>query len=392
MHILFDLRTYKQLSMSAGIYLADMVDAFLPALQEQDSVTIVFGLTTLLPWDPIEHPSVRYLIAREDPYSPAGKRELTQLCRLHQPDVWWSADAALSPPLRTKRFPIKAVYAIEAVRHLYGTCKQKHFLPFLARWQARQNLLAADALVCPNKAVASHTVYELGLALRRKVAVIPSGIHPIFRLHSDDEIVQMRRQYLIPQRYVLIASTSATAHYLVPVLAAMGANEEVSSVTCVILGDADLPNHLREVIRDCHLEGMVRFLNNNKLTANDIATLYSGAFLLFEPSQDVAYLPSILRAMAAGTPVVCAASQANEDLFGQAVLRVHPTDIREWSQALTTLTLSTSLRDRLIARGLAFSAAATSTAMAKQSFNFARELSLDPVEAVRNNHHTHRHD
>ena len=67
MHILFDLRTYKQLSMSAGIYLADMVDAFLPALQEDDLVTIVLGLTTLLPWEPLEHPSVRYLIAREDP-------------------------------------------------------------------------------------------------------------------------------------------------------------------------------------------------------------------------------------------------------------------------------------------------------------------------------------
>lgn len=392
MHILFDLRTYKQLSMSAGIYLADMVDAFLPALQEDDHVTIVLGLTTLLPWEPFEHPSVRYLIAREDPYSTAGKRELAQLCRLHQPDVWWTADAALTPPPRTKRFPIKAVFAIEAMRNLYGTRAKKSLLRFFQPLQARKNLLLADALVCPNKAVASHTVYELGLALRRKVAVIPSGIHPIFRVHSDEEVLQMRRQLLIPQRYVLIASTSATAHYLEPVLAAMGANEEVSSVTCVILGDADLPNHLREVIRDCHLEGMVRFLNNAKLSPAEIATLYSGAFLLFEPSQDVAYLPSILRAMACGTPVVCAASQANEDLFGQAVLRVHPTDTREWSQALTTLTLSTSLRDRLIARGLAFSANTTSTAMAKQSFAFARQLCIDPAEAIRLNHHTARHD
>ncbi|MBQ9693906.1 MAG: glycosyltransferase [Kiritimatiellae bacterium] len=373
--------------MSAGIYMADMVDAFLPALQEEDTVSILLGLTSCLPWEPIEHPSVHYIIAHENPYTVAGRYELAQLCRTILPDVWWSADAALVPPPRTKQSPIKIIFAIEALRHLYGTHSNKQRFQFLTRWHARQNLLGADALICPNKAVATHTVHELGLALRRKVAVIPSGIHPVFRLHSDEEIVHVRRQLLIPQRYLLIVSTSATAHYLTPVLEALGTNEEVSSVTCVILGDAELPDKLREVIRDCHLEGMVRFLNNAKLSPNEISCLYSGAFLLFEPSQDVAYFPSILRAMACGTPVVCAASKANEDLFGQAVLRVHPTNTREWSQALTTLTLSTTLRDRQIERGLTFSVNATSTAMAKHSFTFARQLCTDAATAFRKPRH-----
>lgn len=360
--------------MSANIYLADMVDAFLPALQEGDSVTIFLGLTTYLPWDRIDHPSVHYLVAREDPHSSAGHRELAQLCHQFHPDVWWSADASIPPPPQTRRHRIQTVYAIEDFRYLYGTQAQHHWFRSLARWKARNNLLAADAIVCPNKAVASHTICMLGIATRRKVVIIPSGIHPIFRQHTEDEILSMRRQHLIPQRYVLVVSTSATAHYLQPVFKALGSHEEVSSMTCVILGDAQLPNTLREMIRDYHLEGMVRFLNNTKLSATEISCLYSGAFILFEPSQDVAYTPSILRALACGTPVVCAASTANEALFEHAVLRVHPTDVREWSQALTTLTLSTSLRERLISRGLALSAKATSTSMAKHSFEFARHL------------------
>lgn len=369
--------------MSAAVYMADMVDAFLPALEEGDRVTILMCLNTYLPWELIEHPSVQYAFAHERPRSAAGRRELNQLVQRVAPDVWWSADTALAPPTKNKRRPLQAIYAIQDFHYLLGTRCKRRFWGWLYRWKARQHLMSADAIVCPNKAIATHTVHVLGIATRRKIAIMPSGIHPIFRMHSKDEILRMRRALLIPQRYVLIVSTTATADYVRPVLEALGSNAEVSSVTCVILGDAGLPSALREPIRDCHLEGMVRFVNSAKVTPAIQAALYSGALVLFEPSQDLAYLPSILRAMACGTPVVCAANAAHEDQFEKAVLRVHPTDAREWRQALTALMLSTTLYDRQVQRGLTFVTQATSTAMAKQAFAFARKRTQIAQSAVR---------
>ena len=376
--------------MSANIYLADMVDAFLPALQDGDRVTILLGATTLLPWEPIEHPAVHYLVAHEEPGTRAATAELTELLQDAQPEIWWSADTTLPPP-KLKQ-PFKLVYAVEDLQVLFGNQKGGFWKRLREKRLALQHLLKADAIICPNKAVSTRLVHAIGIGARHKTFVIPNGIPPVFRSHAPEEIVQMRRKLLIPQRYVLLNGSSSSADCLTPVLEALGASEEISSITCVILGDAKLPNTLREVIRDCHLEGMIRFLNVAKLEIAEIAALYSGASILFEPSQTIAYFPSILRAMASGTPVVCAASPANEDLYGQAVLRIHPTDAREWISAFTTLTLSTALRDRQIAKGFDLVNAYTSTTMAKATFSFARLLCTLPASTIRKHHLAIRHD
>lgn len=377
--------------MSAAIYMADMVDAFLPALQEEDRVTILLGSATLLPWEQIEHPSVTYLIAQEIPNTFAAHDEMAALVQQIRPDVWWTADTTLPPP-KSKHFSPKIVYAVEDFRTLLGSDRRSFWARTMAMRRSRKNLHNADAIICPVKAMAARIVHTVGIAARHKTFVIPNGIHPIFRHHTDEEVLNVRRKLLIPQRYVLTACTADVANYLTPILEAMGASEDVPSSTCVVLGDADLPDAVREVIRDCHLEGMVRFLNISKLAPAEIAALYSGASVFFEPSQDIAYLPSILRAMASGTPVICAASAANEALYNQAVLRVHPTDAQEWIRAFTALTLSTVLRDRQIANGLSCAAKFTSTAMAKQSFAFARLLCTVPASTIRKNHILHKND
>lgn len=391
MHILFDLRTYKRLPISAEVYIADMMDAFVPALQEDDRVTILLGAATLLPWDPIEHPAVVYLIAQETPGSFLANAEIISIIKQVNPDIWWTADVTLSPPKLKVNAP-KIVYAVEDFRSVDGLPKDGFWKRLRIRQKARQNLLKADAIICPLKAIATRLINLIGLSARHKTFVIENGIHPIFRPHSPDEILQIRRKHLIPQRYVLTTCTSTVAEYLTPVFEAIGASEEISSISCVVLGDAALPNTLRQVIRDCHLEGMIRFINMAKLEPYEVAALYGGASILFEPSQDITYLPSILRALASGVPVICAASAANENIYGNAVLRVHPTDAREWIRALTALTLSSKLRDRQVANGQAYVAAFTSTAMAKHTFAFARLLSTIPVATIRKKSLNHHHD
>lgn len=361
--------------MSAKAYLADMVDVFLPALQDADRVTILTAPATGLPWATIEHPAVNYVTATASPYSWSGKREIATLIQWEHPDVWWCADTTLPPPIKVRRAPSpKIVYAIEDMRYLFETYKRRRGWKRWTRFFVKRRLRKADALVCPSDAVATHTMRVLGLTERQNVYVIHNGVHPIFRLHRDDEILKMRRHLRIPKRYVLVVSSVRTAHYVEPILRAMGTNVEVASVTCVILGEATLPAMLRETIRDCHMEGMVRFVDQKDVNATLLPALFSGALVYFEPSQDVAYLPTILQAMACGTPVVCAASEANAALFGKAVLRVHPTAPKEWRQALSAFTLSTTLHARQVKRGLDFASAATATAMAKRSFALARKL------------------
>lgn len=374
-HILFDLRTLGSLPPPAQAYLLALADGLLPALLEGHRATVVLAEGAAFPLQPIEHPNIAYRTLEHAAHSRAGAREMHALMRRLRPNVYWSADASVPPPVMAWRWrKLCVVYAFQTLPRpsAYG----------LTRWLARlwrrltlhRRLLGADALVCPSHALAARLVLRLGLRARRQVRVIRNGVHPLFRQHSEEEILQARRTWLVPRRYVMLAGHSAFAKDLAIPLRALGQNEEVSSVTCVVVGDAKLPGALRETIRDCHLEGMVRFIDATAIPPEDLSALYSGAAATFEPAYGADYRPAILRSMACGTPVICAADAANEELYGNTALRVHPTDPTEWGRAFVSLTLSAPLRERLIARGLACAAERHWGATAKATFAVAAEL------------------
>lgn len=374
-HILFDLRTLGSLPPPAQAYLLALVDGLLPALLEGHRATVALAEGTPFPPQPIEHPNIAYRALKQPAQSRAGAKEMQALMRSARPDVYWSADASLPPPTVAWNYcRLRVVYAFQTLPR-----PSEHGV---ARWAAHlwrrltvyRRLLSADALICPCHAMAVRLVVRLGLWSRRRVRVIRNGVHPLFRRHTEEEILQARRTWLVPRRYVMLAGHSSFAEDLAVPLRALGQNEEVSSVTCVAVGNAKLPGALRETIRDCHLEGMVRFINAAAIPPEDLSALYSGAVATFEPAYGADYRPSILRSMACGTPVICAADAANGELYGNAALRVHPTDPAEWARAFVSLTLSAPLRERLVARGEACAAERSWGATARASFAIAAEL------------------
>lgn len=374
MHILFDLRTADALPSADRIYLFALVDGLLPALAEGDRVSVLRAQGHPLPLPPIEHPSVTYLDACYPGRTSAGTAELARLVRRHRVTVYWSADPLLRPPVRPHR-RLKVVFATEELLYFSDPSRFSRWARIWWWFTARTRLLAADALVCPSHAQSIRLIAALGLHVRHKTHVITNGVHPIFRPHDEAEILEARRRWLVPKHYVLLIGKAEGRHNFDTPLRALAHNEEVSSVTCVIIGEASPSPALRELIRDFHLEGMVRCIDAAALPPADLSALYSGAAVTFEPSLSADYRPAVLQSLACGTPVICAASAVNTELFGNAVLRVHPTDAAEWGKAFTALTLSSGLRERLITRGFACVQDRTWTATAKASMALARKLS-----------------
>ncbi|MEG1479962.1 MAG: glycosyltransferase [Kiritimatiellia bacterium] len=372
MHVLFDLRTLDNVTVPVRTYLTALVDSLVPALGEADRVTLLFAENPL-PFTPIKHRSVRYRFARWSGRSIAGARELRATVNALHPDVYWSADPLLRVPVPLRGKKLKVVFAVQDLRHFTDANRFSRFERF--RWWliAQRQLIAADALVCPSHALSVRLIAQLGLRVRKHVHVILNGIHPAYRMHSEIEISEVRRRYLVPQKYTMIVNRADGTHNLATPLKALAENEEVPSMPLVIVGDGHATTALRNVIRSCHLEGLVRFIDDT-LPAADLSALYSGAQVTFEPTLRNEYLPAILQSMASGTPVICCGTEANEELFGAAALRIHPTNVAEWRKAFTALMVSTVLRDRLIARGSACAMAHTWTSSARASFALALEL------------------
>lgn len=369
MHILFDLRTRALLPRAAGIYLAALADNFLPALASEDSVTILSAQGAELPFEPIAQHAVTYCQGKHDARSHAGARELAAIAARQGVDVYLSADPLVRPPPG-----VQTLFAISEVRHFlepraFGWCERLRW-----RFEARPRLLAAQAVLCPSHALEVRLIAHAGWQLRRRTRVIESGVEPSFRVVSEETVLAVRRRWLVPRRYVLMVETVGAAANLEVPLRALAQNEEVSAVTCVIVGRRTLPGLMRERVRACHLEGMVRYLPVDELPDADLAALMTGAAAVFEPTRETDFRPTIAQALACGAPVICSAGATNQELFGNAVLRVHPTDPAEWAKAFSAVTLSLALRERLRERGLQCMAERTWTATAKAVFALAREV------------------
>ena len=373
-HVCFDLRTLGELPQPARAYSLALIDGMLPALIAGDRATVLLGAGATLPPDAIEHPNLRYRTCAHPAGTARGAAEVTRALRTLRPDVYWSADPCQRPPhCPSRRWRMRVVYAVECLPRTMG------FWPRLwRRLTVHQWLLGADALVCPTRALSVRLVARLGLRARRKARVIANGVSPRFRRHSAEEVLAARRAWLVPKRYVILAGHSDFADELAVPLRALGNNEETSSATCVVVGDARLPEALRQTVRDCHLEGMVRFIDEAHIPIDALSALYSGASATFEPARGSDYRPSILRSLACGTPVICAATATNRELCGAAALRVHPTDPAEWARAFVSLTLSAPLRERLVAAGLDWVAGRTWGGTARETFALARELARRP--------------
>lgn len=360
--------------MASGNYLVAMADSLLPAMAPEDRVTILTTRETLAFYSPIAHDAITYLTSSAPGRSSDGARELAEIVHRLRPDIYWSADPLMRPPTPSAAHTPRVVFAIQELFHFSDPGNFTLRERLLWRFVAKARLRRADALICPSHALEVRLVAHLGLHARRHTHVIFNGVHPIFRHHSQDEITRVRRKWLVPKRYVLMVGHARAKEVLETPLRALASSEEISSITFLLVGDAALPAALRETVRDLHLEGMVRYLDLQALPLTDLSTLYSGAVATFEPSRYADYRPAILQSMACGTPVICSAGDATEELYGNAALRVHPTDPVEWAKAFSALTLSANFRERLLARGEACVAERTWTATAKAAFALARSL------------------
>jgi glycosyltransferase involved in cell wall biosynthesis len=342
MHLLFDLRTIERLPVAHQIDLMSMWDRILPTLELDTHVTVFVTKDTVLPV--FEHTAITYVSSGKKKNQKATREELEAVVKRYKPTHYLSLDPLLAPPRG-----VQSIFLISELSSFFQDVQNRFFKRWLRYRLIRRHLSMAKRILCPSHALLVRLIALFGLPLRHKVDVLHRGIHPAFRTHSLAEITAMRRTFLIPRSYAILLGNSVET-LKVP-LRALGRCEDVSAITCVIVGPSTLSDALRETIREAHLEGLVRFIDDDHLSMHQLSTLYSGAAVTFEPTRNADYRPAILQSMASGTPVICAASTDNDELYGNAVAVVHPTNISEWMKAFEMIILSSLLRERLIARG-----------------------------------------
>jgi glycosyltransferase involved in cell wall biosynthesis len=211
---------------------------------------------------------------------------------------------------------------------------QRALLPALAR--------RARRVITVSEFSRAELAELLGLAPER-VTVVPGGVDPRFGAASADEaaVSTARAELELTQPYVLcVASHTARKNLAALVPAARALAPE--GIEVVLAG-----GHRPQFAPEAGLDGL------RLLGAVDDALLpglYGGAEAFALPSRYEGFGLPVLEAMAAGTPVVAAATSALPGTCGGAARLVPPTG-EAFAEALTSLLGDAAERARLCVAG-----------------------------------------
>ena len=164
----------------------------------------------------------------------------------------------------------------------------------------------AVRVIVPTNAVAKDAINELRIPADR-IVVIAEAAAPALHKRSDDEVLEVRTRFKLPERYLLWVGGLRTPDPRKRVGALARASRSMPLVLVGQIGRwaSELP--------DVTLTGGV--------TDDELAAIYTGAHALVFPSDDEGFGLPPIEALACGTPVaVCDVPALREVLDGRAAV------------------------------------------------------------------------
>jgi len=194
----------------------------------------------------------------------------------------------------------------------------------------------AALVLCSSQATLDDCMFA-GLEADR-LRLVPLGVD--IAPASADEILRVRAQYGLPDRYLLFVGTVEPRKNLNGLARAMDLLEE--PLPLIVAGsagwgDVEVPAH-----------SDVRFLGF--VPNADLHPMYAGADVFCYPSKREGYGLPVLEAMAQGCPVVTSAGTATEETAGAAAVLVEPNDPADIARGIVE---AQQRRAELSAKGLA---------------------------------------
>jgi glycosyltransferase involved in cell wall biosynthesis len=187
----------------------------------------------------------------------------------------------------------------------------------------RKHVKRADGVIC----VSQHTASEAQLLLdvpASKIAVIPNGIDPEYRVPASPEAIEaVLARYRLPRGALLYVGSEDRRKNLVNLaMAYMGlAARRPRTPPLVMVGPGS------GWAQGGALSGpQIRAVGY--LETREIRALMAASAALVLPSLEEGFGLPVVEAMAAGLPVVCSRGSALEEVAGDAATLVNPLDTR----------------------------------------------------------------
>jgi len=220
----------------------------------------------------------------------------------------------------------------------------------LFRWTLMLALRASHRVI----AISGSTARDLQQHFRtsaERVSVIPEAPDPAFYPRSPAEVEAVRRQYGLPESFVLYVGSNKPHKNLPRLIEAWSRlTFHVSRFTLIIAGVWDPRYPEPHLLAERLGLRNVRWLG--PVPEADLPALYSAAALFVFPSLYEGFGLPVLEAMACGVPVICSNTSSLPEVAGDAALLVDPTDAQSLAAAIAGLLEDEAQREEMRERGL----------------------------------------
>ena len=247
-----------------------------------------------------------------------------------------------------------------------------YYLPFL-RSIIYASARSADGILTLSRQVKCDII--------RSYHLPPEGIevthlavdHDAFAPHGSPDAATVRKRYGLPDRYLLYAASSLPhKNHERLFQALLQVRKHVPGMKLVLIGARDKGGEaLAGRIRALGLQEDVVMLG--WLPFEDVPSIYRACETFVFPTLHEGFGLPVIEAMASGAPVVCSGIEPLVEVAGDAALFVNPAVPERIAEGIIAALTDRSVREQLIARGLARAREFTWEATARTTLQFLKK-------------------
>jgi len=198
-------------------------------------------------------------------------------------------------------------------------------------WKFRQTLKEADHIIAISECTKRDILYY-GDIDEQKISIVYQSFAPRFSAEvSEEQRMQVRSAYQLPQRYILnVGSIEARKNILQAVQALPLLPEDVALV--IVGRHTPYTDRVLQYVQEHHLEERVRVLHG--VPDEHLPVLYALAESFVYPSVYEGFGIPIIEAISCGLPVVACSGSCLEEAGGPDSLYVQPSDVEAMADAI----------------------------------------------------------
>ena len=251
-------------------------------------------------------------------------------------------------PFRSGNKKVKKIVTIHDLIFL----RFPHWYPVLDRKiyqkKSRYSCQQADRIIAISRQTKSDII-EFYRIDEEKIDVVYQSCDPIFsEILEKKEKKSVLAKYELPSQYMLYVGTIEERKNLLGLITAI----EIGSIDIplVVVGrPTSYANKVKSYIARKSIENIL-FLD--QVPSRDLPALYQKAMLFIYPSNFEGFGLPILEAMNSGTPVITSKGSCFSEAGGKHTLYVDPSNIDELSDAIDRVLSDSSLRKKMVEKGL----------------------------------------